>query len=218
MITQKLAGKNVHTYTTELGLPIEGDGTTLLEKGIYLARAVAEDTGLPEGQEPGKVFESDGTIQPETGDSVNKFTLNDRCDFSSLTIELSFTEIDSTTQCDDVTSYEKGLVNATITAPGVLTAGLSEDLIAKFLPIAQQSEDFKSIENIEVDDDPMYFYAELTHKVTKKGVPKLAIIFPGKIFSISLGGEKDGMQPFTANIRIVSDDNLKPHVFKLLKV
>ncbi|MDR1169081.1 MAG: hypothetical protein LBK53_09385 [Heliobacteriaceae bacterium] len=223
--TQKLTGKNTHTYTFDITSPIVGDGTTELAAGYYLVKSVASTSGLPTGAEPGKTFRVGGTaeITPEVGDVVyllsppDKSGLADRCDFTSFTAEFTFDEIDATTQCDEVKVYEKGLADATITVEGVATAGLSEDLISKVLPIVKQSADFETIENVEVDDNPFYFYTELTYGVTKAGVPDMAFVFPGKLFGFNLGGAADGMQTFSSNVRIVSDDNLVPHVYELLK-
>lgn len=217
MVTQKLTGKNTHTYTFDPKEPILGDGTKELKAGIYLAKTVAAETGLPTGQEPGKTFKSNGTITPKTGDVVFELLLNDRCDFSSLTAEFTFDEIDSTTQCDDVKTYEKGLADANFSVEGIITVGKSEDLISKVLPITQQSADYETVENIEVNDNPIYFYTELTHGVTKKGVADMALVFPGKMFGLNLGGAADGMQTFSSTVRVVADDNLALHVYQLLK-
>jgi hypothetical protein len=223
MATQKLTGKNTMVYTFNINNPINGDDTTALETGIYLTNAIAAVSGLPVGAQVGKTFKvGDGAeIVLATGDKVYKLSefdksdMNKRCDISSLSAEFTFSEIDSTTKCDEVMTYEKGLAEATISVEGIITAGLSTDLISQFLPVASQSVDYKTIDNTDVLDDPFYFYTELTNGVTKAGVPEMALVFPGKFYSLTLGGAVDEMQTFSSDVRISSDDYLLPHIYEL---
>lgn len=211
----RLKGKDGKVSTGTLGTAIDGDGSTPLAEGFYVAGTIlSSGSGLPTGLQTDYTFKADSTITPETGESVKLFTLTDQCDIVSVTLTSAGEEIDMTTLCDDEKVYDVGFDDFTGSLEGITTVDVSEDFLNRAFDIVDQANDLASVTITDKNNDTLYLRTELKQE-NSDSVPQLFFMAPIKITQLEQGVAVEGRQTFSAQFRITKDDDVKPCLYKL---
>lgn len=212
MAKKRLIGRDGDVYSVKKGSPVNGDGTTELKDGYYVATSIGEDSALPKGLETGYPFKATSGMIPKSGDVVIPLELTKRCDIRNFSIEYNADEIDVTTLCDDEKTYRAGFVDASGSMEGVTTIDVSEDLLNKFVPIVTEDTSVSEVEISEINNDPLLVKLDLNAE--KAGGDVMSYFASVVVTSYNIGATVDDAQTFTANFRITPDNEIRPCILK----
>lgn len=199
------------------GTLIVGDGIATLADGFYIAKAVAETSGLPTGVVVGTPFFGDSTITPAVGDDVLPFTFEKLCDVQSATIDLAADELEVTTLCDEVKKYIKGRTDLTGSLTGITKLGITDQdgwVINNFVKKIVQSDDLSTVTISEVDGGTIYLQLEINKKSTD-GEPEAFYLMPVTLTSVSQGVPIGSAQTFESAFRVTDDEDVEFVLFEL---
>lgn len=206
---KRLTGRNGHVYRAVKSEIIQGNGETVLSKGIfYVPLTIAEsESGFPEGVQVGRVFVGDGTSKPEEDDTYISLTLTSMCDVTSFSVEFSKDEIDITTLCDDMMKYASGFADATGTLEGITTLNLTESVIAKFVSVQKQDAQGK-ITTIEQNDDILILALEV-NEIDNTKADRAIFFTPATLNGYTIGASINEAQTYSSDFRIAQDADIK---------
>ena len=216
MATKRLRGKDGKLSTFSLGTEITSGA---LAAGYYIVTAVATSaSGLPAGIAAGYPIYTPATsghiITLGTGDKVQKLTITTQCDLRSGSLEFSNEEIDMTTLCDATKTYGAGFSDAQGSFEGIMTVGLSETFINKFLPVVTQTAAGTTSTVSDVNGDPLLLLMEV-NKESTDGEDSATYFAPITMLSFSAGAQVEGEQAFTADFRIAANADFKACFFEI---
>lgn len=212
MATKRLIGRDGEVYTVTKEPVTSGDGTTTLTDAYYVATAIAEESGLPDGLKTGYIFKGTPSMTLKEGDKVIKLNISKRCDIRNISIEYNADEIDITTLCDDEKNYRPGFVDASGSMDGITTIDVSEDIMNKFMPVLTQNMTLSGVNIKEINGDSLLIKFELNSP--KAGGDVMSYFAPIAITSYTIGAQIDSEQTFTSNFRITKDEDIKPVILK----
>lgn len=204
----KLVGDDALVQKATFGVVFVGDGAVQLPDGLYLVVSVASPSGFPPNTTGDAVSAGDFlivdagvTITPEVGDNLVTMILSDLCDISNFSKEFSKSEIDVTTQCDEIKVYRQGKADMNGTMNGVFTVGVSDEVsgfLNQFIRINKQ-DGSTSFDSYEQEDSILLgtFYINSKTEIADR----LVIIAPFILFGYSVGGEEGSPQAFSATFR-----------------
>jgi hypothetical protein len=219
---RKLTGSDGLIYKGTLGTEVTGDGIVILN-GLYLVTAVSGTTGWPTAVGAGSTAITAGriikavtadAIKPKVGDKYKPITLAQMCDITSFTMPFSAAEIDVTTFCDDIMTYEVGKVDMQGTLNGITTIGTTTDpggFINQFIDVIKQ--DHNTTYEVYESSSSVLFGYFVINKNTAKG-DTLAVFAPINVFGASLGGEMSGAQSFDSSFRLASYAGILPALYR----
>lgn len=218
---RKLTGNDGTVYSGAIGAEQTGDGATALPEGLYLVSAVGDPTGWPSETTGDSIrigdlvkVRSGVTITPETGDKYKAVTLTERCDISSWTLPFTADEIETTTFCDTVKTYEAGKADASGSMSGITTIGTTTDetgFLRQFIDIIKQ-DGSTSYDVYEQTNEVLFAYL-VANKNLSKG-DEIAVFAPINIFSASIGGDQAGAQSFDTSFRVASYNGINPALYR----
>ena len=216
MATKRLRGKDGKLSTFTLGTEVT---TGALSAGYYLVTAVKDTgSGLPTGISAGYPLYTPATsghvITLASGDKVKKLTITEQCDLRSGNLEFTNEEIDMTTLCDVTKTYAAGFSDAQGSFEGIMTVGLTETFINKFLPVVTQTAAGTTSTVSDVNGDPLLLMMEVNKESTDG--EDLAMYFaPITMLSFSAGAQVEGEQAFTSDFRIAANAEVKACFFEI---
>lgn len=221
----KLVGSDGTLFTAVIGTEIVGDNITPLAAGYYVVTAIAGSSNFPASAGTGAIDIRVGdlikvgttALTPNTGDNVKPLTLTERCDVQSWTLNFTADEIETTTFCDLVKTYEVGKTDSSGTITGITSIGTTtgpDGFLRQFT------------DTIEQDDQTQYdVYAKNTSLIfalltaNKEGSAKgdeIDYFAPINIFSSDIGGDQASAQTFTTTFRIgtATDTTVNPALYR----
>jgi hypothetical protein len=221
---RKLTGSDGVVYKVTLGTEVTGNGSTNLPVGLHLITAVGGTTDWPTNSgatgaanvTAGRIVRvrTGDVITPTTTDKYKTLTLTQLCDITSFQMPFTAAEIDVTTFCDDIMTYEVGKVDMQGTLSGITTIGTTTDnggFLNQFIDIVKQDGD-TSIDVFESASSVLFGYFVI-NKNSNKG-DELAIFAPINIFGASVGGEMGSAQSFDSNFRLASYSGILPALYR----
>lgn len=212
---KRLVGRNGRVMTFTIGQPVQGDGETTLQKGVYyVINAMGATSAFTNGQ-VGMVIVGNGTLAPLEGDSYSELTITGECDARQASVEFEAEEIDITTLCDDIMKYATGFVDLSGSIEGIVTIGLSEKFFNKFLPIVEQ--DATGDITVTPQNDDVLLLDVVFNKLDNTDIPKLEFIAPIVITTFSAGVQIGDAQTFESNFRIAQDNDINVQLLKTAK-
>ena len=212
---KRLVGRNGRVMTFTIGQPVQGDGETTLQKGVYyVINAMGTTSAFTNGQ-VGMVIVGNGTLAPLEGDSYSELTITGECDARQASVEFEAEEIDITTLCDDIMKYATGFVDLSGSIEGIVTIGLSEKFFNKFLPIVEQ--DATGDITVTPQNDDVLLLDVVFNKLDNTDIPKLEFIAPIVITTFSAGVQIGDAQTFESNFRIAQDNDINVQLLKTAK-
>lgn len=211
---RKLTGSDGTIYKATFGTEVTGDGIATLPVGIHLITAVAGPTGWPvvSGATGAVAIEAGYlirartgvTITPAIGDKYKTVTLSELCDIASWTLPFTADEIETTTFCDLVKTYEVGKTDIAGSVSGITTIGTTTGpggFLQQFTDIIQQ--DGSTSMDLFKKESAVLFGYFVANDNTSKG-DELAYFAPINVFSASLGGDQGSAQTFDSSVRVAS--------------
>jgi len=218
---RKLTGNDGLVYKATIGVEVVGNAVLAMPVGLHLVTAVAAATGFP-AKTTGTIIEvgrlirvrTGQTITPAVGDKFKTLTLATLCDITSFTMPFTAAEIDTTTFCDDIMTYEVGKVDMQGTMDGITTIGTTTDnggLLNRFIDIIKQ--DGITSYDVYQSSAEVYFGYFVVNKTAAKG-DELAVFAPVNLFGASLGGAMGDAQGFSSNFRFASYDGILPALYR----
>ena len=218
MATKQLSYINGAFNTAALGTIINGDDSTALAAGDYIAETVlSSGSGLPSGITAKYIFTADGTATytPATGESVYPWTLTKKCDTQSVNITFAKETFDSTTLCtQSLKTMGIGLVDTTISGEGVTTIGItdgSDGSWSYFIDKVAQAADGSETITLK-SDEVAYLTVELNDTATA-GVPYTSMIMPVYFSESGAGVAIGNLQTFTWGAVPAQSDIIEPQLF-----
>jgi hypothetical protein len=223
---RKLVGRDGVVYGGTPGTEVTGNGALAMPVGLHLVTAVkSTGSGYPAsiggagagvGIQPGRLIRvrTGQTITPTSDDKYIPLTLVKECSLTSFTMPFSAAEVDTTTSCDDIMTFEPGMVDMQGTMEGIVTIGSStgpDSFLNRFIDVVQQ--DGITSYDVYEQSAKIYFGYFQINKNTAKG-DELAVFAPINIFGMSLGGGLSDAQSFSSNFRIASYDGILPAAYR----
>lgn len=221
---RKLTGSDGTVYKVTIGTEVTGNGSLALTPGLYLITQVGGATDWPTTSgatgatavTAGRIIRirTGDSIQPTSTDKYKPLTLTQMCDITSFSMPFTANEIDVTTFCDDIMTYEVGKVDMQGSLSGITTIGTTTDnggFLNQFIDIVRQDH-ATSIDVFESASSVLFGYFVI-NKNANKG-DELAIFAPINIFGASVGGEMGNAQSFDSNFRIASYAGILPALYR----
>ena len=222
---RKLTGSDGTVYRGVLGATVVGDGATDMPVGYHVAVTVTTTTpGFPTQADsansdpirPGDVIavRTGQSIQPTANESYKTITLTELCDISSFTMPFSADEIETTTFCDIIKTYEPGKVDVAGTLTGITTIGTTTDedgFLRQFIDIIKQ--DGTTSYDVYTQSASILFGYFVANKTQAKG-DEIAVFAPINIFGASIGGDQASAQSFDSSFRFASHDEVNPALYR----
>lgn len=215
-MTKRLTFKYADFLKGTKGTTITGDNSsTLLTAGtLYIVKTIDDvSSGLPTGVEAGYIFEALGTEVLTTEDSVIPFTTVKQCDIQNASLEFTKEEIDITTLCDEIKKYADGLPDASGSADGITTLGITDQVggfLNKFVALVKQNATGDTVTVTDVDDSTYYLQLKINNAT---GEEQSSFFLPVKVLSTSATVSQGEAQTFSMTFRPTEDDDLKIHLF-----
>lgn len=222
MATKRLSDLDGQLAKATLGTQIDGDDSTPLTDGFYIADVVlATGSGLPTGIAQGYTFYAStaSATTPATGESVTPITFTAFCFVQNATIEFSKDELESTTLCDDVKTYLVGRSDITGSFDGVTTIGDASnsgtaEITQKFIDTVTQTADLSTATITEIDNGAIYLQLDV-NKESTVGENTAFYLLPALLISYSAGVTQGSVQTINSGFRIAADDNVNTQYFEL---
>lgn len=220
---RKLTGSDATVYTGTLGSEVTGDGTTPMAVGYHVATAVTDSSpGFPQPTDGGLSIRVGDVIQVRTGQTITPvaaeswkpITLSELCDISSFTMPFAADEIETTTFCDIIKTYEVGKVDVSGTMSGITTIGTTTDqtgFLGQFIDIIRQ--DGAVSYDVFAQNSALLFGYFVANKNQTKG-DEIAVFAPINIFGASIGGDQASAQTFDTSFRFASSDDVNPALYR----
>jgi hypothetical protein len=220
---RKLTGSDGTIYKGELGAEIAGDGVTALPEGEYIVTSVAGTSSFPAPALGGTtirvgdylVVKSGDTITPAVDDDVKPVTLSELCDVTSWTLPFTKEEIETTTFCDDIKTYETGKADAQGTLSGITTIGTTTDeggFLNQFIDVIKQDGD-TSYDVFESSAD-LLLAKLVANKNNNKG-DDIFVFAPVNVYGASIGGDQASAQTFDSNFRFASSAEVNVGLYRV---
>lgn len=220
---RKLTGSDGTIYKGELGAEVSGDGVTALSVGEYIVTAVAAVTGFPAAASGGDeirvgdyiIVKTGQTITPEVGDDVKPLTLTELCDVTSWTLPFTKDEIETSTFCDDIKTYEPGKADAQGSISGITTIGTTTDeggFLNQFIDVIKQ--DGETSYDVFESSSELLLAKLVANKNSSKG-DDIFVFAPVNVYGASIGGDQSSAQTFDSNFRIASSAEVNTALYRV---
>lgn len=222
MATKRVKDLDGKLVQGTLGTVIDGDSSTPLAAGFYIAKVVLDTgSGLPTNQQAGYGFYAStaSATTPATGESVIPIAFTDLCFTQNATIEFAKDEIEQTTLCDDVKVYSVGRSDVTGSFDGITTIGDATDegtkaITKQFIDTVTQEANLGTVEITQISNDSIYLQLEV-NKESTNGENTAFYFFPAVLTSYSAGVTQGDNQTLNSGFRIAADDNVNAQYFEL---
>lgn len=215
MTTKRVTGTDGKLAVITKGTAIEGDSSTPLAAGFYLADVVlGTGSGLPTNMVAKKVFQAStaSATTPATGETVTPLTFTDWCFAQNVSFETPKGEINITTLCDDYETYAAGRLDLSGSFDGIVSVGDDTDegtkvIIKKFFDTVTQSADLGSVEITNINNDNVYLKIDV-NKESTTGENTAFFLIPATLTSFSDGVTTADAQTFTTSYRKAQDETI----------
>lgn len=208
MATKRLTELDGSLSKGTIGSTIVGDGVTAIPAdGYYLVKAVATSgSTLPTGIEANYLVYLTTSDTPAVGDDVAPATFTEMCYVQNGTVSLSRDEIETTTLCDDIKTFNAGRTDLTGSFDGIYEAGNSEilELVNRFIDTVELSADGSTATVSQQNNDIFYLQFEV-NKESTNDEPLQFYFLPITILTAENGITQGAAQTFTSSFRVTDD-------------
>jgi hypothetical protein len=216
-----MAGTPLAGYSGKLAQVASSSVTTgtLTENVKYIAKVIDDSSSaLPIGVEVGKAFVADGTEDiTSTDDEVIALTESDKCDVTSWSIDLSKSEIDVTTLCDEVSIFITGRPDLSGSIEGIFKQGVTDvddGVLNAFVDIVSQAGAGGAV-TVNDQANGQFIFLLYKQKDTAAGSIEQCYVAPVVITSYSDSASGSDAQSFSSSFRITSNDDVDFHLLSV---